>query len=61
MAVLRVRTGRGERLSFLGLLSTGSRAEVVATFLAVLELLRLGEIEARQDDRFGDILIGPAG
>ena len=53
-------TGRGGRLSFLALLTTGSRAEVVATFLAVLELLRLGEIEARQEDRFGDIVIGPA-
>jgi segregation and condensation protein A len=60
MAALRARTGRGERLSFLAQLSSGSRAEVVATFLAVLELLRLGEIEARQDERFGDIMIGPA-
>jgi segregation and condensation protein A len=60
MAALRERTGRGEWLSFLALLSTGSRGEVVATFLAVLELFRLGEIDARQDDRFGNIRIGPA-
>jgi segregation and condensation protein A len=60
IALLRARTGRGERISFLELLSTRSRAEIVATFLAVLELFRLGEIEARQDDRFGEIVIGPA-
>ena len=60
MDALRARTGAGERLSFLALLSSGSRAEVVATFLAVLELLRLGEIAARQDERFGDIVIEPA-
>jgi segregation and condensation protein A len=59
MALLRECTGRGEWLSFLTLLSTGSRSEVVATFLAILELFRLGEIDARQDDRFGDIWIGP--
>jgi len=59
MGLVRERTGRGERVSFLELLSIGGRGEVVATFLAVLELLRLGEIEAWQDERFGDIAIGP--
>jgi segregation and condensation protein A len=61
MTLLRERTGRGERLSFLALLGGRSRGEIVATFLAVLELIRLGEIDVRQDDRFGDIAIGPAG
>ena len=60
IALVRARTGRGEWVSFPALLSTRSRAELVATFLAVLELFRLGEIDARQDGRFGEIVIGPA-
>jgi segregation and condensation protein A len=34
-----------------------SRHEIVCTFLAVLELMRLKQIQARQDTAFGDILI----
>ncbi len=49
----RVRAGLGSfRALFEG---AASRDEVVVTFLAVLELLRRGEIEARQRDLFGDI------
>lgn len=58
--LLRARARRGERVSFLDLLAGRSRAEAVATFLALLELLRLGEIEAQQDARFGDILVAPS-
>jgi segregation and condensation protein A len=57
--LLRQWAKRGARTSFAGLLAVGSRGEIVATFLAVLELLRLGEIEVQQDDRFGEILIAP--
>jgi segregation and condensation protein A len=59
IALLRGRTLGGQPVPFMALLSTRTRAEVVATFLAVLELYRLGEIEARQEGRFGEILIGP--
>jgi segregation and condensation protein A len=51
---------RGHRRVSFRQLAGQTIDEVIATFLAVLELFRLGEIEARQDDRFGEILIGPA-
>jgi segregation and condensation protein A len=38
----------------------GSRGEMVATFLALLELVRLGEARARQSGPFGDIEIASA-
>ncbi len=34
-----------------------SRLVIVVTFLALLELIRLGEVEIRQTENFGDILI----
>ncbi|NCC52972.1 MAG: chromosome segregation protein ScpA [Spartobacteria bacterium] len=34
-----------------------SRNEIVCTFLAILELIRLKQIQARQEARFGEILI----
>jgi len=37
--------------------SVTSRMEVVATFLALLELIRLGQIRAVQTEEFGDILL----
>lgn len=43
-------------VSFEALLSQGaSRLEVIVTFLAVLELVKLREIEVVQDETFGDI------
>ncbi len=44
------------RASFQKLLETAtSRLEIVVTFLAVLELIKRGKIEARQDRMFGEI------
>jgi len=37
-----------------------SRNEIICTFLALLELLRLRQIVAVQDARFGDIVINPS-
>ncbi len=37
-----------------------SRGEIVVTFLAMLELIRLKQLTATQDEAFGDILIGLA-
>lgn len=37
--------------------SVTSRLEVVATFLALLELIRLGQIRAVQNEEFGEILL----
>lgn len=47
-------------VSFEGLLSRGAtRIEVVVTFLAVLELVKLREVEVAQDETFGEILLLP--
>jgi segregation and condensation protein A len=37
--------------------SSASRHEVICTFLALLELIRLFQIKAQQDEQFGDIVI----
>lgn len=61
IAMFRRRCGDGERLSLLALLARAGRSEVVATFLALLELLRLGEVEAVQHGLFDDIVVSPVG
>jgi segregation and condensation protein A len=38
---------------------TTTRSEVVVTFLALLELIRLKQLVAAQEDEFGEILISP--
>jgi segregation and condensation protein A len=58
-SVLSAQRG-GEQLSFERLLSSrASRLEVIVTFLAVLELFKLGEIEVVQQGTFADILLVP--
>ena len=37
--------------------AAASRNEVVATFLAMLEMIRLRQIKITQDDAFGEIMI----
>jgi len=49
--------GRAKRLFFKELTKAGKRADVVATFLALLELYKRGLIDIRQADTFGDIEI----
>ncbi len=53
-------TAAGVALRFSELLaSVASRTEVVVTFLALLELVRLKQIRARQSEQFGEIeLVG---
>lgn len=47
-----------EELSFSRLVtSVGSRGELVCVFLAILELIRLKQIQAKQRERFGEIMI----
>jgi len=47
-----------DRVTFGSLFSgMASRAEIVCTFLAILELIRLKQIVARQEASFGDIVI----
>ena len=38
---------------------SSSRAEIVVTFLAMLELIRLKQLRVRQDDSFSEIWIEP--
>lgn len=50
------------KVSFLWLAEDcQSRAELIVTFLAVLELYRTHTIDLAQDELFGEIWIGPAG
>ncbi len=52
---------RRAQLSFYTLLSqSATRLEVVVTFLAVLELYKLGEIEVLQEGTFADIYLIPS-
>jgi len=49
---------RHRRLSFRAVLeSCQSRAEIVVTFLALLELIKAGRVQVAQEESFGDILI----
>jgi segregation and condensation protein A len=57
IALLRGRCRDGGCVSFRGLLAGCGRSEIVATFLALLELLRIAEVEIRQDQPYGDIQI----
>ena len=56
--VLLTMTGKGRSVS-LGRLFMGmrSRQEIVCTFLAVLELIKLNQLAARQDSHFEEIVI----
>jgi segregation and condensation protein A len=55
--LLRARCAKGGRVSLIGLLANAGRGEAVATFLALLELLRLGEVDAVQEGLFGDVVV----
>lgn len=56
MLVTRLKTE--DRISFSTLFQgVASRHEIVCTFLAILELMRLRQVVARQEGAFGEILI----
>lgn len=56
--VLRERLAKQPRFTFSELFADAAgRNEVVATFLAMLELIRLEQIKIDQEDNFGDIVI----
>ena len=58
IVVIRQRLGEAGRLKFSELFEgSGSRGEVVATFLALLELIRLKHLLASQGEVFGEIEI----
>ena len=55
----RVATGTSVRFSEL-FATAASRVEIVVTFLALLELIRLKQVRAMQNDPFSEIEIAPA-
>lgn len=56
ISAFRERLRRGGRFSFRGVIAAcRTRVEVIVSFLAILELLKGGECEARQSDTWGDI------
>ena len=54
---LRSKIKEGERLSFIQSLDSQDKKEVIASFLAMLELIKLKEIEIIQDKKNKDIII----
>lgn len=59
IALVRLQLVGQPRLSFRALLKNLTPSEIVGTFLAVLELVRLGEIRVVQNGLFGEISIQP--
>ena len=56
-AVLHAVREKGE-LSFRGLFKNGAaRGEIICTFLAILELLRLRQVRVTQDEAFSEIIV----
>jgi segregation and condensation protein A len=61
LASLRETLCRGDSLRLFDLVANATcRQEVIALFLAVLELLRQGEATAEQSGLFGDVLVAAA-
>ena len=61
IGVIRQRLGQAGRLRFSELFDGArSRGEVVATFLALLELIRLKQLQAAQEASFEEIEIAVA-
>ncbi len=49
--------GKKDGLKFEGLFMTRSRIEIIVTFLAVLEMIRLRQLVIKQDETFGQIML----
>lgn len=58
---VRGRLAKGRQVLFEELIMGASRREVIASFLAILELVRLGEARVWQDELFGPIYVAPGG
>jgi segregation and condensation protein A len=58
ISVIEAALASSRRVHFAGLLMRAhSRMEVIVTFLAVLELIKRGRVQARQDEPFAEIYI----
>lgn len=61
IGVIRGRMARGGPVSFRQLIRKArNRTEIIVVFLAVLELIKRREVDARQETLFGDVMIVPA-
>ncbi len=61
IGLIRARLAEGNRITFHSLLQNArQRVEIIVTLLAVLELIKRGEICAIQETIFGEIVISPA-
>ena len=47
----------GGQMPFAAAFPSGTRAELIVSFLALLELIKLRSVVIRQGDLFGDILV----
>ncbi|WP_304173117.1 ScpA family protein [Limnochorda pilosa] len=56
---VRQRLATGRQVLFEELVAGASRREVIASFLALLELVRLGEARVWQEELFGPIYVTP--
>lgn len=62
MADIRTRIGKSEEVMFFDLFDSDfTKSEMINTFLALLELLKNGEILALQESAFSDIIIKKGG
>ena len=57
--ILATVKGRGKALFSSLFLEVATRHEIICTFLALLELIRLRQVAVAQDQEFGEIVIGP--
>ena len=61
MRVIEAAIARGERVHFTRLLRrSGSRIEIIVTFLAVLEMIKRGKVIAVQEEAWGEIYLSTA-
>ncbi|HHY09925.1 MAG TPA: segregation/condensation protein A [Firmicutes bacterium] len=59
LALIRLQLVGQPKLSFFDLCHNRSPQEIVVTLLAVLELVRLGEVRVSQERSFGEIAVEP--
>ena len=54
---IKRRMKKGERIAFSSIFDTHERMERIVTFMALLEMLALGEIQIQQEYPFGEIMM----
>lgn len=57
ISVIMEKLQNGQKASFMSMLTSPNRIEMVVSFLAMLELIKRHLVEANQDELFGDIYL----